>query len=50
MDSGKLFAIIFCLFMVAGCVTTARLYNLESGEILHGNFENLGTGHGQVTA
>lgn len=38
------------VFLVAGCVTTARLYNLDTGEILNATFENTGSGHGNITA
>ena len=35
--------------MVGGCATTARLYNLDTGDVLNASFENHGTGHGQIT-
>lgn len=37
--------VLLCLF---GCVTTARLYNLDTGEVLNASFENYGTGHGKI--
>ena len=40
----------FCLSFLAGCTTTARLYNLDTGEVLNASFENNGSGHGQITA
>ncbi len=35
---------------VSGCETTstARLYNLDTGEVIEGKFENFGTGHGRI--
>lgn len=36
--------------LLAGCVTTARLYNLDTGEVLNAKFQNNGTGHGTITA
>lgn len=38
------------LLGLAGCATTARLYNLDTGEILNASFEDYGTGHGSITA
>jgi len=40
------------LFGSTGCatVTTARLYNLDTGHVLNISFENYGTGHGQMRA
>jgi hypothetical protein len=38
-----------CALLLAGCATTARLYNLDTGEVLNASFENYGTGHGQIT-
>jgi len=42
---------IFVIFAISisSCVTTARLYNLDSGEVLNASFENYGTGHGIIT-
>jgi hypothetical protein len=37
------------VLLVVGCVTTARLYNLNTGEILNATFENTGSGHGNIT-
>ena len=37
------------LLCLSGCVTTARLYNLDTGEVLNASFENYGTGHGRIT-
>jgi hypothetical protein len=34
------------LTFCAGCVSTARLYNLVTGAIIHATFENYGTGQG----
>ncbi len=39
-----------CLLLLAGCATTARLYNLDTGEVLNASYQNYGTGHGQITA
>lgn len=41
---------LILVFLIAGCVTTARLYNLNTGEILNATFENSGGGHGNITA
>lgn len=43
-----------CLFSIlllalGGCVTTGRLYNMDTGEVLNASFENYGTGNGQIT-
>lgn len=42
---------LFAALVVAigGCATTARLYNLDTGDVLNASFENYGTGHGQIT-
>lgn len=42
-------AVILAMVLFSGCVSTARLYNLDSGEVLSANFKNYGTGHGQIT-
>lgn len=34
---------------ISACATTARLYNLDTGEVLNASFENYGTGHGRIT-
>lgn len=46
-----LFAILLVAlaFAISACVTTARLYNLDAGEVLNASFENYGTGHGKIT-
>ena len=41
---------LLLIAIVGGCVTTARLYNLDTGEVLNASFENFGTGHGKITA
>lgn len=42
-------ATVLCVLLLCGCATTARLYNLESGEVLNATYQNYGTGHGQIT-
>jgi len=44
-------AIVLVLVLTA-CVTTetARLYNLDTGEVINASFENTGSGHGKITA
>ena len=42
-------AAILCVLALSGCVTSARLYNLDSGEVLTATYENNGSGHGQIT-
>ena len=34
---------------ISACATTARLYNLDTGEVLNASFENYGSGHGKIT-
>ena len=38
------------LALCTGCVSTARLYNLDTGAILRATFENVGTGQGKIVA
>lgn len=40
---------VFLVILLAGCVTTARLYNLDTGEILSASYSSYGTGHGKIT-
>jgi hypothetical protein len=40
----------FLVCLLAACGTTARLYNLDTGEVLNATYQNYGTGHGQITA
>ena len=40
---------VILLFAMVGCASTARLYNLDTGEVLNATFESNGTGHGQIT-
>jgi hypothetical protein len=42
-------AVILAVAVFSGCVSTARLYNLDSGEVLAARFKNYGTGHGEIT-
>jgi hypothetical protein len=50
VDLLRSFAVCLFLLLCAGCVTTARLYNLDTGAILRASFENNGTGHGKIVA
>jgi hypothetical protein len=49
---GLLRALATCLLLAfcAGCASTARLYNLDTGAIIHATFENYGTGQGKILA
>lgn len=35
---------------VVGCTSTAKLYNLETGEVIQATFEDFRTGHGRINA
>lgn len=37
------------LLLLTACVTTARLYNLDTGEVLNASYSSYGTGHGKIT-
>jgi hypothetical protein len=50
VDSLRSPAACLLLAFCAGCVSTARLYNLDIGAILHATFENYGTGQGKIVA
>jgi hypothetical protein len=36
--------IALLLWSIGGCGTTARLYNLDTGEVLNATYQNYGTG------
>ena len=36
--------------LVSACASSARLYNLDTGEVLEATYENYGTGRGRITA
>lgn len=43
-------AATFIVLLLLGCAApTARLYNLETGEVLHATYQGRGPGHGQIT-
>lgn len=42
--------VTLCLLFLSGCATTARMYNLDTGEVINATFENHGTGYGKITA
>jgi hypothetical protein len=44
----RLFLIAIALLLGA-CASSARLYNLDTGEILSATYENYGTGRGRIT-
>ena len=46
----SLIVIALWVFILSACGTTARLYNLDTGEVLNATYQNYGTGHGQITA
>ncbi len=41
--------LVFAAVLLTGCVSSARLYNLDTGEVLTAKYENYGTGHGKIT-
>jgi hypothetical protein len=41
--------VLFGGSLIVGCASTARLYNLETGEVLTAQYQNYGTGHGKIT-
>lgn len=43
------YGLIALLWFLAGCATTGRLYNLDTGEVLNATYQNDGTGHGEIT-
>ena len=45
----KKLILLLPLLILAGCSSTARLYNLDSGEVMNASFQNYGTGHGKIT-
>lgn len=42
--------LVICLVFLSGCATSARLYNLDTGEVLNASFTSNGAGHGNVVA
>lgn len=52
MNLQKILAVFIAVVSILGlaaCVTTARLYNLDTGHVMNASFENHGTGHGKIT-
>lgn len=49
-DSLRPLATFLLLAFCAGCVSTARLSNLDTGAILHAAIEKFGTGQGKIVA
>ncbi|MEN3809810.1 hypothetical protein ABH309_06195 [Chromobacterium piscinae] len=45
----KLWFLAFSVLLL-GCTSTARLYSLETGQVINASFENYGAGHGKITA
>lgn len=43
------FLLVAIIAALTGCASTARLYNLDTGEVLNASFENYGTGFGRIT-
>ena len=41
--------LIATMVILSSCATTARLYNLQTGQVLNATFQNYGTGHGDIT-
>ena len=41
--------IALCLLFIGGCASSARLYNLDTGEVLTAIYKDYGTGHGEIT-
>lgn len=39
-----------CVLILAACASTARFYNVDTGEVLNAVYENYGTGRGKITA
>jgi hypothetical protein len=50
MIINKQIILLLCIvFLLSGCALTARLYNVETAEVIFLNFKNYGTGHGKIT-
>ncbi|MDL1956802.1 MAG: hypothetical protein LWW95_07130 [Candidatus Desulfofervidus auxilii] len=45
-----IFSLFSILFGISGCVYTATVYNLDTGEVIYAKFQNYWTGHGKITA
>ena len=40
---------VVCALVLSACASTARLYNVDTGEVLNAIYENYGTGRGKIT-
>ena len=45
----RLISLLLLSILLSGCAGAARLYNLETATVTHLEFQDNGTGHGQVT-
>lgn len=46
----RTFVTVLLVLVLCGCSTTAKLYSLDTGEVIHASFENLVRGHGRIQA